>query len=82
MGRRQLKVFGQTVRFFRNALSITQEELAARCEFHRTYIGQVERGERNPALMNVTTICEKLEVPLTIFFSRYQQSLDATETQI
>ncbi len=45
--------FGQVVRERRNALGISQEELADRSALHRTYIGQVERGERNISVDNM-----------------------------
>lgn len=67
-----LKGFGQTVRFYRSSLNITQEELADLCGFHRTYIGQIERGERNPSLVNIVTLCGYLSVSLSDFFGHFQ----------
>ena len=72
MGHPSIQLFGQTVRHFRNLLHITQEELADRAGFHRTYIGQLERSERNPAFKNIVTLCNALQVPLTEFFSYYE----------
>lgn len=72
MGHPSIQLFGETVRHFRNLLDITQEELADRAGFHRTYIGQIERSERNPAFKNIVTICQALQVPLTEFFSYYE----------
>ena len=66
-----LKVFGQTVRFFRKGQQISQEELADRCGFHRTYIGQLERGERNPALINILKLCEALGISPALFFAHF-----------
>jgi transcriptional regulator with XRE-family HTH domain len=48
-----LKDFGNTIRHFRNLKSLSQEQLAEETGFHRTYIGQIERGERKPALKNI-----------------------------
>jgi transcriptional regulator with XRE-family HTH domain len=56
-----LSRFGTRVREFRQKLAISQEELAARCELHRTYIGGIERGERNISLQNLFKIAEALE---------------------
>ena len=43
-------IFGSNVRRFREALGMTQENLADTSELDRSYIGGVERGERNPTL--------------------------------
>lgn len=56
-----LSRFGTRVRESRQKLGISQEELAARCELHRTYIGGIERGERNISLQNLFKIAEALE---------------------
>lgn len=62
MNHPQLKKFGDTVRRFRKMRRLSQEELAERCELHRTYVGGIERGERNVALLNILKIAEALEV--------------------
>ncbi|MFB2721907.1 helix-turn-helix domain-containing protein [Shewanella xiamenensis] len=61
-------IFGQRVRHFRKLKGISQEELADLCELHRTYIGSVERGERNITLLNAEKIADALEEPLVSFF--------------
>lgn len=71
-----LKAFGQEVRYWRAKQQLSQEELASRCGFHRTYIGQIERGERNPSLLNMLTLCRTLGVSLPEFFTRYEASLE------
>jgi len=73
----QLKAFGLTVRHYRTQLAISQEELAERAGFHRTYIGQVERGERNPALVNILKLCEALAVAPPDFFAYYSKNNNA-----
>jgi len=52
--------FGSVVRSRRLALGISQEELAARAKVHRTYIGSVERGERNISLLNIHAVAMAL----------------------
>jgi transcriptional regulator with XRE-family HTH domain len=46
-------VLGDEVRRRRLAKGLSQERLAEACELHRTYIGGIERGERNVALLNI-----------------------------
>jgi len=55
--------FGRTVRQLRHALGISQEALADRANIHRTYIGGIERGERNPTLTTIVRLAEALRVP-------------------
>jgi transcriptional regulator with XRE-family HTH domain len=55
-------MFGKAVRARRNALGITQEELAHRAGIHPTYLGDVERGERNIALINILKLAKALGV--------------------
>ena len=47
-----LDAFGRRIRELRNARGLSQEELAFQTGFHRTYIGMIERGERNLSLRN------------------------------
>lgn len=54
--------FGKAVRSVRNAAGISQEELADRTEIHRTYIGGIERGERNPTLIMIARIAKALGI--------------------
>ena len=56
------KIFGQNVRRLRKAHGFSQEELAERAGLHRTYIGSVERGERNISLDNIVAIARALGV--------------------
>jgi transcriptional regulator with XRE-family HTH domain len=53
--------FGMLMRNKRYALNISQEELSFRSGLHRTYIGSVERGERNIALENILLLAKALE---------------------
>ena len=53
--------FDRRVRLRREELELSQEKLAERCELHWTYIGQVERGQRNLSLHNIVRIAKGLE---------------------
>ena len=57
-----LQRFGSRVRAERERLGVSQEELADRAGMHRTYLGGVERGERNVGLLNVLRIARALGV--------------------
>lgn len=56
------EIFGLQVRRYRKKKGISQEELASLSELHRTYIGAIERGERNVSLNNVERIASSLDV--------------------
>jgi transcriptional regulator with XRE-family HTH domain len=57
-----LEKLGETVKRLRQAKGISQEQLANLTGLHRTYIGGVERGERNIGLLNLVRIAQALEV--------------------
>lgn len=54
------KAFGLKVRMRRFEMEITQEELAEKADLHPTYVGSVERGERNIALENIIALAKAL----------------------
>ena len=58
--KQQLMALGTAIRQFREALGWSQEQLAERVELHRTYIGGVERGERNLCLLNILVIAKAM----------------------
>ena len=60
--------FGKTVRQLRLAKAWTQEDLAERAGIHPTYVGGIERGERNVGLDNIVRIAKALrEHPSALF---------------
>jgi len=63
------KQFGERIRELRLAKGFSQEELAFKSGVHRTYLGGIERGERNPALKNIAAIAKALDVTLPELFS-------------
>ncbi len=59
-----LERFGTAVKFRREELGITQEDLAERAQLHRTYISDIERGARNVSLINVDKLARSLDLTL------------------
>lgn len=57
----KLERLGDNIRSKRKLLGITQEELAHKCDFDRTYISLLERGKRNIAFENLAKLAEGLE---------------------
>jgi transcriptional regulator with XRE-family HTH domain len=53
---------GKAVRHYRADRAISQEELAHRSGLHRTYVGGIERGERNPSYGSITSLSAALGV--------------------
>lgn len=56
--------FGQKVREERSKIGLSQEKLAERAGVHRTYIGMIERAEKNITLENIEKIAKALEISL------------------
>ena len=63
--RRFLHDIGFRIRERRRALGLTQEDLAAKTHLHRTYIGSVERGERNLSILNLRQIAKSLRTTIS-----------------
>ena len=63
-----LVAFGQRVRELRKLRGWSQETLTHKTGLHRTYIGAIERGERNVSLRNIVKIANALQVPIAGLF--------------
>lgn len=57
------KLLGKRIREIRVSTGVSQEALADKAGVHRTYMGSVERGERNISLENIVRIARALRVP-------------------
>ena len=66
-----LEVFGQNVRRLRVEQGLSQEQLADKAGLHRTYIGMIERAEKNTTLLNM----EKLSIALSSTISELLKSI-------
>lgn len=57
------RALGRAVRQLRDQRDVSQDDLAAIIGIHRTYLGGIERGERNPTYANIRRVAEGLGVP-------------------
>lgn len=58
------RLFGERVRELRLMKGLTQEELGLQCGLHRTYIGQIERAEKNITLQSMYKIANTLDIEI------------------
>lgn len=56
------QLIGLKIKEIRNSLNLSQEDFAEKVGLHRTYIGQVERAEKNITLKNINKICYSLKI--------------------
>jgi len=64
-----LERIGNRIRELRIKNNLSQEKLAFACDLDRTYIGSVERGERNISVINLRKIAKALNIELTILLN-------------
>ena len=64
------KIIGQRVRNYRTEKGLSQEKLAEMSGCHPTYIGQVERGEKNATLESIEKIASAMNIPLSKLFEK------------
>ena len=68
MKKQILVKFGQQVRQEREKQGLSQEDLANKAKVHRTYIGMIERAEKNITLLNIEKIAKALDIYLGTMF--------------
>ncbi len=73
-----VKKFGQHIRYYRRGKKLSQEQLAEICGLHPTYIGQLERGEKNASIETVVQLCRGLGITPALLFENI--SLEANDT--
>lgn len=64
---------GRAVRDLRSARGVSQEDLAHLSGMHRTYLGGIERGERNVSYANLKRLAQALEVPASQLLARAEE---------
>jgi transcriptional regulator with XRE-family HTH domain len=69
MSKREILIaFGEKVRELRKEKMLSQEELSFKTDLHRTYIGMIERAEKNITLTNIEKIAKALDVDIKKLF--------------
>jgi len=66
--------FGEVIRELRKERNLSQEGLADKADVHRTYIGMIERGEKNITLENIQKLAKALNVSLKSIFERLEKN--------
>ncbi len=56
------QILAENLRIYRKDKALSQEEMASKCNLHRTYIGSVERRERNVTLSTLETLANALDI--------------------
>ena len=64
------KDFGKRLQSLRKQQGYSQEKFAEMCDLHRTYIGSVERGERNISLENIAKVAAALDIEISQLFQK------------
>jgi transcriptional regulator with XRE-family HTH domain len=70
----RIKTFGLRIRYFRKRLGLSQDDLADKAQLHRTYVGAVERGERNISLLNMLRLSDALSITAKELFNENTES--------
>ncbi len=71
-----LEELAQNIKYYRKRIGLSQEKLAQKCDFDRTYISLLERAKRNPSYLNLKKLCIGLEIELNelVNVERYNES--------
>ncbi|KAF6559402.1 helix-turn-helix transcriptional regulator [Paenibacillus sp. EKM202P] len=74
-----LKLVGTRIRALRKEKGLSQESLGEKGGFHFSYIGQIERGEKNVSLINIAKIADALDVNLIQLFAYVNEDIKVTK---
>jgi len=67
------EVIGERIKYFRKQRKLSQEKLSELADLHPTYIGQLERGEKNPSVETIFKICVGLDLPVSSFLEKVDE---------
>ncbi|XID92377.1 helix-turn-helix domain-containing protein [Paenibacillaceae bacterium WGS1546] len=81
MDRDILGLVGQRIRSLRKERKLSQEQLGEKGGFHYSYIGQIERGEKNISLLNLAKIAAALDVGISQLFALIDEEEKRTESE-
>ena len=73
------KIIGERLRAYRIQKGWSQEILAEKAELHHTYIGQLERGEKNATIESIYKVTTALDIPLSALFENISPSSEARD---
>lgn len=73
--------FGYTLRVLRKERNYSQEKIAESTGLHRTYISDIERGDRNVSLLNIIKICDALDITPSSFFLCMERGENSRESK-
>lgn len=73
------KELGMKIRYYRKDKKITQERLAELCGFHPTYIGQLERGEKNASIETLYRLSRGLNISMCSLLDEIEYAFDSQE---
>lgn len=71
-----IEAYGIVLRKYRLAENLSQEKLALKCNLDRTFIGMLERGERQPTISTLFSIAENLNISAANFIEEVEQLLE------
>ncbi|MBP3506577.1 MAG: helix-turn-helix transcriptional regulator [Lachnospiraceae bacterium] len=77
------QILGQRIRHYRKQQKLSQEKLAELSDLHPTYIGQIERGEKNATIESIYKISLALQIPISQLLEKLDEhkSLESTDFQ-